>query len=685
MRRRIIAAMSVIAVATVIPASPTAFAAPQGTCTTGNYIETTVGSDIVGSFAAPSGASSTGCTWTVPAGVTSVRVLVVAGGGGGGAFHTSGGGGGGGVLHEVGYVVTPGATVNVTVGKGGAGGPSGGAIADNSGANGDNSVFAGLTAVGGGGGGGGGSNSQVGVAGKAGGSGGGGGRCWVGCNTSLTTANANKRAGGAGTSGQGNSGGNAHFINGAGGGGAGAAGSPSTGSAPGNGGDGVSIDISGAPTFFGGGGGGGTETTSTRALGGLGGGGLGGATGTDNGAAGASSTGGGGGGVRSGTPGAGGSGVVMVRWGSAPAAPNISLSASTGYGIINTSVGSLYTISNSGGSVTAYSISPALPAGLTFDTSTGLISGTPTATSSATNYAITARRVSADNGASSSSTATFSFGVFNTAPTTTTTSTTTSTTTTVAASTTTVAAAPTTTVAASQSTAAPVVTSPVVAPAGSTDDAAPATTVASRGATVPTVAATTTTVAPTTTTTTVPAPDAPAASPGEAGATVDGEEVETSVERSDNALVVSAADVTATIYGTNADGERIALDADGNLQLETGDSVVVEASGYEPGSEVEIWLRSTPVQLGVRMVDATGAVSGRFAVPSSVEKGDHRVILSGVTAEGSDSVIGVGLRIGAYGKESGISTWLIVVPLVLATILALVIPTTARRRKRANG
>ncbi|NBU16832.1 MAG: hypothetical protein EBS48_07440 [Actinobacteria bacterium] len=267
----------------------------------------------------------------------------------------------------------------------------------------------------------------------------------------------------------------------------------------------------------------------------------------------------------------------------------------------------------------------------------------------------------------------------------TTTTVTTSTTTTVAATTTTVASAPTTTVAASQTTAAPVVTNPVVAPAGSTENVAPATTVASRGATVPTVAATTTTVAPTTTTTTVPAPDAPAASPGEAGATVDGEEVETSVERSDNALVVSAADVTATIYGTNAAGERIALDADGNLQLETGDSVVVEASGYEPGSEVEIWLRSTPVQLGVRTVDATGAVSGRFAVPSSVEKGDHRVILSGVTADGSDSVIGVGLRIGAYEKESGLNKWVIILPLVLATILALVIPTTARRRKRANG
>jgi hypothetical protein len=87
----------------------------------------------------------------------------------------------------------------------------------------------------------------------------------------------------------------------------------------------------------------------------------------------------------------------------------------------------------------------------------------------------------------------------------------------------------------------------------------------------------------------------------------------------------------------------------------------------------------------VRTVDATGAVSGRFAVPSSVEKGDHRVILSGVTADGSDSVIGVGLRIGAYEKESGLNKWVIILPLVLATILALVIPTTARRRKRANG
>ncbi|PZX64712.1 putative Ig domain-containing protein, partial [Hydrotalea sandarakina] len=48
------------------------------------------------------------------------------------------------------------------------------------------------------------------------------------------------------------------------------------------------------------------------------------------------------------------------------------------------------TPSVSGGAVTSYSISGTLPAGLNFNTTTGVISGTPTAISAATNYTITA-------------------------------------------------------------------------------------------------------------------------------------------------------------------------------------------------------------------------------------------------------------------------------------------------------
>lgn len=45
---------------------------------------------------------------------------------------------------------------------------------------------------------------------------------------------------------------------------------------------------------------------------------------------------------------------------------------------------------NSGGTIASFSISPSLPSGLSFNTSTGLISGTPTTPHAATNYTITA-------------------------------------------------------------------------------------------------------------------------------------------------------------------------------------------------------------------------------------------------------------------------------------------------------
>lgn len=67
---------------------------------------------------------------------------------------------------------------------------------------------------------------------------------------------------------------------------------------------------------------------------------------------------------------------------------NLAYSASAFSFVRNTSIGiETPTVT---GTVDSFSISPALPAGLTFDTTTGSIFGTPTATSAATNYTVTA-------------------------------------------------------------------------------------------------------------------------------------------------------------------------------------------------------------------------------------------------------------------------------------------------------
>jgi hypothetical protein len=263
--------------------------------------------------------------------LTEVEYLIVAGGGSGGSY-VGGGGGGGGVLQ--GSFVVGQQSYTITVGAGGASAGSISVAQNIQGNNGGNSSAFGFTAVGGGGGG-----RYAHIAGSSGGSGGGSGGFQDGSSS-----------GGAGTSGQGNAGGGTigprprGFTGGGGGGGAGTAGQTSTNAlnTGGNGGDGIISYILGVPYYFGGGGGGGNYADGSRpGNGGLGGGGggssnsanvsgVGGGSAINNtsggngsptgdpnnlGGNGAANSGGGGGGNgHYGLSGAGGSGIVIVRY-----------------------------------------------------------------------------------------------------------------------------------------------------------------------------------------------------------------------------------------------------------------------------------------------------------------------------------------------------------------------------------
>ena len=266
-----------------------------------------------------------------------IEYLVVAGGGGGGGW--GGGGGAGGLLTSTLPSLGNTPQLTLTVGTAGAGlGRNPGYVSGNDGGD---SIISGtgittITAEGGGGGG-----YYNGYSGRSGGSGGGGG---IG-----SSASGSQYSGGAGTTGQGNNGGFGGgytttaglYDGGGGGGGAGAVGNNGQASGNyigGNGGAGVICNIlpaagattagvgevSGADVYYAGGGGGHTSGSSSQTVaylsqGGIGGGGDGGNYyGNTSAQSGTNNTGGGGGSAYGASPyglvGAGGSGVIILKY-----------------------------------------------------------------------------------------------------------------------------------------------------------------------------------------------------------------------------------------------------------------------------------------------------------------------------------------------------------------------------------
>ena len=248
-------------------------------------------------------------TFTVTSGGT-VEYLVVAGGGSGGAASSiagagpgAGGGGAGGII--TGTLTVDEQPYTITVGAGGAG--VAGSTNPANGNNGDDSSISSLVVAKGGGGGGKGTDGVAGLSGGcgggAGGAGGSGGSGSIGFDGGSSLG---ENSGGGGGGGMGSVGGDGRTL-------------------AGNGGDGIPSSISGTLTYRGAGGAGGRgDSASASAVGGNGGGGDG-SSNAASATAGTPNTGSGGGGGKD-TSGvksngaAGGSGIVIIRYLSAPPA-----------------------------------------------------------------------------------------------------------------------------------------------------------------------------------------------------------------------------------------------------------------------------------------------------------------------------------------------------------------------------
>lgn len=614
-------------------------------------------------------------SWTPPAGVKGVDVLVVAGGGGGGA-DAAGGGGGGGVVYEQNRLVS-GATT-LSVGGGGDGGRKETATVASNGAD---STFGSLTAVGGGRGG-----TYRGGNGAAGGSGGGGG---------FDSGN-----GGAATADQGNSGAASGrnnwcecFIPGpAGGGGGGAGGAGTAGNvSDGNGGPGRTVSITGSDVAYGGGGGGGRwSVVSAIENGGFGGGGRGaGSCGANPSQPGVANTGGGGGGAPAGCQtfgSAGGSGIVVIKYELPDETPPTRTSVTAATGGVQIIIAFDETLSNTSANLSAFTVSAdgvvlglssvsvfgsSVVLGLSSAVWQGAVVTVSYVDPTSGNDAAAIQDAAGNDAASF-----FNVSVTNSSTITTTTTTTTSPTTTVAPVLEIVVSAPMSSTAPVGQTEIPLVSTPVVVQS---------TIVKSAPTTVPKTAATstTTTTVATTVTAARDAPKISAVAAGQAGVKI-GDRVEiATVQRIENQLVVSAGALKATFGGLNSDGSSMALDDDGNVRLKSGDVVRIKLSGFKPGSVVEAWLFSTPALLGTAKVGADGTVTGTFTIPKNVSNGSHRIAVVARTADGKPATLTVGVMVGEWNSGPRGTVWLIVLPIAMAVVGALILPATRRRRLRS--
>jgi hypothetical protein len=146
--------------------------------------------------------------------------------------------------------------------------------------------------------------------------------------------------------------------------------------------------------------------------------------------------------------------------------------------------------------------------------------------------------------------------------------------------------------------------------------------------------------------------------------------------------------VKVTIEGKSRnDASVLAASNSGLIKVANGDGLEVTASGLKPGTEVAVWLFSTPRLLGTAIVDANGNLSVVFEVGSDVPVGKHTAQVSGLNPKGEIVAFNAGVELVGDGSQANsnlsISWTLILMALVLSLLIVMLIAILMRRRKES--
>ncbi len=150
--------------------------------------------------------------------------------------------------------------------------------------------------------------------------------------------------------------------------------------------------------------------------------------------------------------------------------------------------------------------------------------------------------------------------------------------------------------------------------------------------------------------------------------------------------------VSVTIEGkSRSNSSTPTISSSGLIQVANGDGLEVTASGLKPGTEVAVWLFSTPRLLGTAIVNEDGTLSAVFELGSDVPSGKHTAQVSGFNSKGDIVAFNAGVELmGDQGplsinREISLTELLLALGVSLLGAMFIVLVVMRRRNREATS
>lgn len=116
-------------------------------------------------------------------------------------------------------------------------------------------------------------------------------------------------------------------------------------------------------------------------------------------------------------------------------------------------------------------------------------------------------------------------------------------------------------------------------------------------------------------------------------------------------LEITGDGFTMRLIGRTANGKPLGLTPDGALILEQDRTAYTEGTGFQPNSEVTLYVFSEPRFLGTVMTDANGSFRGSVPLPLDIKAGRHTLQSNGLAPDGAVRSLSLGVQVQARATQ----------------------------------